>query len=92
MVNTGDRILVDGREALVNARWASGRHVQFTLSDGRVLLDLHKRDDVQVLGGKQKSEKKVVRTQPLRIEPKASGSGTIEDHRDNLRNGEDLLD
>jgi hypothetical protein len=102
MVSTGDRIRVDGAEAVVTARWASGRHTQFTLSDGRQLLDLHKRGDVELLAGsapaikeKPKAKKKFVRPQPLRIEdpePEPE-TGTVEDLRGRGDvNGEDLLD
>lgn len=52
MVKTGDRIRVDGAEATVTARHAAGKHTRYTLSDGRVMHDLQKRDDVEVLAGK----------------------------------------
>lgn len=87
MVKTGDRIRVDGAEATVTARHAAGKHTRYTLSDGRVMHDLQKRDDVEVLA-----------PEPKKLEPKRSWrvpsveTGTVEDVRDETTNGEDLLD
>ena len=89
MINTGDRIRLNGTEATVTARHAAGKHVRFTLSDGRVVHDLDKRDDVELLAGKA----------PALTQPDAykhpmfpSPIGTVEDLRDETANGEDLLD
>jgi hypothetical protein len=48
MVNVGDRVVVDDIEAVVLERHAAGKHVKFTLSDGRVLNDLDLRNDIKV--------------------------------------------
>ena len=85
-VKTGDKVRVDGVIATVDARWAAGRHVQFTLSDGRKMVDLHKRDDVEVIA--EKSKKKEIKFKPR----DTRDYGTVEDIRDTTPNGEDLLD
>jgi len=40
MVSQGDRVLVDGKEAIVETSWGQGKHRAFQLNDGRVILDL----------------------------------------------------
>lgn len=40
MINPNDTVKVDGKEAKVEATWASGRHRVYKLSDGREVLDL----------------------------------------------------
>jgi hypothetical protein len=98
MVSTGDRIRVDGAEATVTARHASGKHTRFTLSDGRVLLDLQKRGDVELLAGKAPAlESKPKRDRKVVLGGgdglvKPQPTGTVEDFRDDVRNGEDFLD
>jgi len=39
-VKQGDRVIVDGRQAIVETSWGQGAHRAFKLSDGRVVLDL----------------------------------------------------
>ena len=41
MIEQGDRVKVDGREATVETKWGSGKHMTYCLSDGRKVLDLH---------------------------------------------------
>ncbi len=38
----GTRVRVDGKEATVELSWASGKHRQTTLSDGRTIVNLEK--------------------------------------------------
>lgn len=90
MVNTGDWILLDGKTVQVMARWASGKHVQFTLSDGRKLIDLHKNPAVQIVSPEIKKDHKVVRGSGDYLAPRPYG--TVEALRDETPNGEDLLD
>lgn len=40
MVQRGDKVIVDGREATVETSWGAGAHRVFKLSDGREVLDL----------------------------------------------------
>jgi len=49
MVKQGDRVSIGGTEAVVETTWGQGRHTAFKLTDGRVLLDLHLREDVEVV-------------------------------------------
>jgi len=49
MVQQGDRVIVDGREAVVETSWGQGAHKAFKLSDGRVVLDLTDLSLVKVL-------------------------------------------
>jgi hypothetical protein len=49
-MQVGDFITVDGKQATIKARHAAGKHVQYELSDGRTLLDLHLRKDVELCG------------------------------------------
>lgn len=39
---SGNRVNVDGAEAVVEGSWGQGAHKAFKLSDGRVVLDLDK--------------------------------------------------
>ena len=86
MVSTGDWIILDGKTVQVTARWAAGKHVKYTLSDGRVMHDLHKRADVQIASQEIKEERKQSWYTELET------LGTVEDLRDQTPNGEDLLD
>ena len=54
MLKPNDRISINGTEVTIVSRFASGKHVQFRLSDGRVLLDLD-------------SNPGVVRINPIRL-------------------------
>jgi len=52
VLQSGIRVRVDGQEATVELSWASGKHTQTTLSDGRTIVDLEKAiadGDAQVL-------------------------------------------
>ena len=40
MVKQGDKVSVDGREAIVETSWGAGAHRVFKLSDGREVMDL----------------------------------------------------
>ena len=89
-----------GRKFLCNGEWltvvsavASGKHMRFKLSDGSTRVDLDKADIEWAGGGGVLPQKKIVTTQPLRVEKKSIiPSGTIEDVRDSINNGEDLMD
>lgn len=61
-MDVGDKVRVDGKVGKIVSCYAQGKHTNFCLDDGRALLDLHLRDDVELVGGKK------VRTQPVRIE------------------------
>jgi hypothetical protein len=57
-MEVGNRVVVDGVEANVVGRHASGKHVNWQLSDGRVITDLHLRGDVGVAKEEKKSDAK----------------------------------
>lgn len=42
MIKVGDNVRVDGKEARVIGSWGQGKHMAWSLDDGRVILDLHK--------------------------------------------------
>lgn len=42
----GDTVKIGGKEVQIVTRHASGKHVQFGLSDGTSAVDLHLRGDV----------------------------------------------
>lgn len=76
MVNVGDKVVVDGKQAVVTSRTAAGKHVSFTLSDGRVRNDLHLRKDVEVVSKvpavepvQRRSGKVKVKLTPKEVEP-----------------------
>jgi hypothetical protein len=48
-LKVGDNIGVDGREATIISKFSAGKYTRYVLSDGRELLDLHKREDVKVI-------------------------------------------
>ena len=58
MVSQGDRVLVDGKEAIVETSWGQGKHRAFQLNDGRVILDL---TDVSLVKEDNKMTEKSVR-------------------------------
>ena len=49
MVNVGDTILLGGKTVKIVGRVAAGKHVKWTLDDGRTITDLDQRSDVQLV-------------------------------------------
>jgi len=41
MIENGTKVIVDGIQAVVKSSFASGRHRQYSLNDGRTIIDLH---------------------------------------------------
>lgn len=71
-MEVGNKVVVDGKEAVITGRHASGKHVQWSLDDGRVVADLHLRKDVQTSSGmkKKESKKRVWQHEPIsRLKP-----------------------
>lgn len=50
MIEVGDKVRVDGKIVTVVSRYAAGKHIKFCLDDGDAILNLHLRDDVEVIG------------------------------------------
>jgi hypothetical protein len=90
-INTGDTVRVDGKVARVTARWAQGKHVTYTLSDGRQLLDIHKWDDVEKVTSEVPRTPMVLRGSGPNG-PKRKSMRTVEESRSDESIGEDLLD
>jgi hypothetical protein len=54
MVNVGDTVLVGNVESVVTCKWAGGKHMNYTLADGRNCVDL--TDGDIVAGAKEDAE------------------------------------
>ncbi len=63
VVHKGTRIKIDGKESVVDSSWASGKHTQTKLRDGRMIVDLEisiANGDAQVIDATPVAPKKKV--------------------------------
>lgn len=65
MVQAGDRVRVQGREARVVSSWGQGKHTVWSLDDGTTVLDLEKK---VAAGQAEVLRDRVTKTQPLHEE------------------------
>jgi len=45
----GDKIKIVGEEFTIETFWGQGKHRAFKMTDGTIHLDIHKRDDVELV-------------------------------------------
>jgi hypothetical protein len=48
-LRVGDTVVVNGERVKIVGRQAAGKHVHWTLEDGRTMTDLHKNDAVEIV-------------------------------------------
>ncbi len=65
MIKHGDKVELDGVVASVDSIWAQGRHKKYTLSDGRMIMDLHLLIDS---GKARLMVEPVIKPKPLRFD------------------------
>jgi hypothetical protein len=41
-MKVGDKVVLEGKSATIEAAWGAGKHTKYVLSDGREVLDLDK--------------------------------------------------
>ena len=49
MFNPGQSVSIKGKVLVIQSVFASGRHYQYTMSDGSQFIDLHLKDDVKLV-------------------------------------------
>lgn len=49
MFNPGQSVSIKGKVFVIQSRFASGKHYQYTMSDGSVFIDLHLDNAVKLV-------------------------------------------
>ena len=62
-MDVGNKVRFEGKTVEIVSRYASGKHMQYCFDDGSTALDLHLRDDVEVV-----VDRPVV-SKPVRFKP-----------------------